>query len=79
MSICLSIWCYLVLFGAICPATGATEATEATVTPYVNKEAMRQHLQPISQATPIIVFNIARNALCIRRFLLCSYYELLDK
>jgi hypothetical protein len=43
---------YLVLFGAICPATGATEAIEAIVTPYVNKEAMRQHLQPISQATP---------------------------
>ena len=43
---------YLVLFGAICPATCATEAAEAIVTPYVNKEAMRQHLQPISQATP---------------------------
>ncbi len=46
---------YLVLFGAICPATGATEAAEAAeaiVTPYVNKEAMRQHLKQISQATP---------------------------
>jgi hypothetical protein len=43
---------YAYLFGAICPATGATEATEAIVTPYVNKEAMRQHLQQISQATP---------------------------
>jgi hypothetical protein len=42
---------YAYLFGAICPATGATEATEATVTPYVNKEAMRQHIQQISQAT----------------------------
>ena len=40
---------YAYLFGAICPATGATEAI---VTPYVNKEAMRQHLQQISQATP---------------------------
>ena len=43
---------YLVLFGAICTATGSTEATEATVTPYVNKEAMGQHLQHIPQATP---------------------------
>ena len=40
---------YAYLFGAICPATGATEAI---VTPYVNKEAMAQHLQQISQATP---------------------------
>jgi transposase len=39
---------YAYLFGAICPATGATEAI---VTPYVNKEAMRQHLMQISQAT----------------------------
>jgi len=40
---------YTYLFGAICPATGATEAI---VTPYVNKDAMRQHLKQISQATP---------------------------
>jgi hypothetical protein len=39
---------YAYLFGAICPATGATEAI---VTPYVNKKAMRQHLQQISQHT----------------------------
>ena len=39
---------YAYLFGAICPATGATEAI---VTPYVNKDAMRQHLKQISQAT----------------------------
>ena len=39
---------YFYLFGAICPATGATEAI---VAPYVNKDAMRQHLKQISQAT----------------------------
>jgi len=39
---------YAYLFGAICPATGATEAI---VTPYVNKDAMRQHLKQISQTT----------------------------
>ena len=40
---------YAYLFGAVCPATGATEAI---VTPYVNKAAMTQHLRQISQATP---------------------------
>ena len=40
---------YAYLFGAICPATGATEAI---VAPYVNKDAMTQHLEQISQATP---------------------------
>ncbi|UAL41447.1 IS630 family transposase [Shewanella inventionis] len=39
---------YAYLFGAICPATGATEAL---VTPFVNQDAMRQHLKQISEAT----------------------------
>ena len=41
---------YGYLFGAVCPATGQTEAL---VSPFVNKEAMRQHMSQISQATPI--------------------------
>ncbi|KZN71090.1 hypothetical protein N477_25760, partial [Pseudoalteromonas luteoviolacea H33-S] len=41
---------YGYLFGAVCPATGQTEAL---VSPFVNKEAMTQHMRQISQATPI--------------------------
>ncbi len=40
---------YAHLFGAVCPATGATEAF---ISPYINKDVMRQHLQQISMATP---------------------------
>ena len=39
---------YAYLFGAVCPATGATEAL---VTPWVDKDAMRQHLLQISDRT----------------------------
>jgi transposase len=39
---------YAHLFGAVCPATGATEAF---ISPCLNKDVMRQHLQQISQAT----------------------------
>jgi hypothetical protein len=39
---------YACLFGAVCPATGQTEAL---ITPFVNKEAMTQHLKQISEAT----------------------------
>ncbi len=39
---------YGYLFGAVCPATGQTEAL---VSSFVNKEAMRQHMSQISQAT----------------------------
>lgn len=39
---------YGYLFGAVCPATGQTEAL---ITPLVNKEMMTQHLSQISQAT----------------------------
>lgn len=39
---------YGYLFGAVCPTNGKTEAL---ITPLVNKEAMRQHLQLISEAT----------------------------
>ncbi len=39
---------YARLFSAICPAT---RATSTIVTSYVNKNAMRQHLKQISQAT----------------------------
>lgn len=39
---------YVYLFGAVCPATGETEAL---ITPFVNKEAMMQHLKQISEAT----------------------------
>ncbi|TMP63323.1 transposase, partial [Pseudoalteromonas sp. S1649] len=38
------------LFGAVCPATGHTEAL---VSPFVNKEAMTQHMRQISHATPV--------------------------
>lgn len=40
---------YAHLFGAVCPATGATEAL---ISPCINKNVMRQHLEQISQATP---------------------------
>lgn len=40
---------YAYIFGAVCPATGKTEAL---ITPLVNKEVMTQHLKQISQATP---------------------------
>ena len=41
---------YGYLFGAVCPATGQTEAL---ITPLVNKAMMIQHLSQISKATPI--------------------------
>lgn len=37
------------IFGAVCPATGQTEAI---IAPCLNKDVMRQHLQLISDATP---------------------------
>lgn len=40
---------YAYIYGAVCPSTGATEAL---VTPFVNKDAMREHLRQISAATP---------------------------
>ncbi|WP_418357942.1 IS630 family transposase [Shewanella basaltis] len=40
---------YVHLFGAVCPRNGATEAF---ISPYINKEVMRQHLSQISLATP---------------------------
>tara|TARA_R110002050_G_scaffold80451_1_gene172059 strand:- start:2513 stop:2941 length:429 start_codon:yes stop_codon:yes gene_type:complete len=40
---------YAYLFGAVCPSTGATEAL---ISPVVNKEVMKLHLQQISKATP---------------------------
>jgi hypothetical protein len=39
---------YAYLFGAVCPSTGATEAL---ISPVVNKEVMRLHLEQISKAT----------------------------
>ena len=39
---------YAYLFGAVCPATGETEAL---ITPWVNKDIMQQHLQLISKRT----------------------------
>ena len=39
---------YAHLFGAVCPATGDTEAF---ISPYVSKDIMRQHLMQISQKT----------------------------
>lgn len=39
---------YAYLFGAVCPSTGKTEAL---ITPFVNKDIMREHLSLISQAT----------------------------
>ena len=39
---------YSYLFGAVCPKTGATEAL---VSPFSNKEVMKQHLKQISEAT----------------------------
>ncbi|WP_158970245.1 IS630 family transposase [Paraglaciecola sp. L3A3] len=41
---------YAHLFGAVCPATGETEAL---ITPVVNKDIMRQHLQLISNRTQL--------------------------
>ena len=41
---------YGYLFGAVCPATGQTEAL---ITPLVSKEMMTQHLSQISSATPM--------------------------
>lgn len=38
------------LFGAVCPATGATEAL---ITPFVNKDIMQQHLELISKRTKV--------------------------
>lgn len=40
---------YGYLFGAVCPATGQTEAF---ITPLVNKAMMTEHLSQISKATP---------------------------
>ncbi|MGS0536905.1 IS630 family transposase [Pseudoalteromonas sp. SaAl2] len=37
------------IFGAVCPATGQTEAI---IAPYLSKDIMRQHLELISDATP---------------------------
>lgn len=39
---------YAYMFGAVCPATGETEALLA---PWVNKDIMRQHLELISART----------------------------
>ena len=39
---------YAYLFGAVCPATGETEAL---ITPWVNKEIMTHHLQQIATRT----------------------------
>ena len=39
---------YGYLLGAVCPATGETEAL---ITPWVNKELMQQHLELISKRT----------------------------
>jgi transposase len=39
---------YAYLFGAVCPATGGTEAL---ITPWVNKDIMKQHLELISKRT----------------------------
>ncbi len=39
---------YTYLFGAVCPATGATEAL---IAPWVNQEVMKLHLAQISQST----------------------------
>lgn len=39
---------YAYLFGAVCPATGATEAL---ITPYVDKDIMTLHLEQISAKT----------------------------
>lgn len=39
---------YAYLFGAVCPANGATQAL---VVPYVNKDVMKAHLQQISENT----------------------------
>ncbi|MBD1583850.1 IS630 family transposase, partial [Pseudoalteromonas sp. S16_S37] len=36
------------LFGAVCPSNGKTEAF---ISPFVNKDGMRQHLKQISDAT----------------------------
>lgn len=41
---------YAYMFGAVCPATGDTEAI---IAPFVSKEMMIQHLKQISEKTPI--------------------------
>lgn len=41
---------YAHFFGAVCPATGSTEAL---ITPWVNKEVMKQHLLLISKSTQV--------------------------
>ena len=41
---------YAHLFGAVCPSNGATEAL---ITPCVNKEIMARHLQQISKRTAV--------------------------
>ncbi|WP_155866850.1 IS630 family transposase [Colwellia sp. PAMC 21821] len=40
---------YAYMFGAVCPSTGATEAL---ISPVMNKDVMKKHLEQISQATP---------------------------
>jgi hypothetical protein len=40
---------YAYLFGAVCPATGATEAI---ISPLSNSEAMKEHMSLISKRTP---------------------------
>lgn len=40
---------YAYLFGAVCPATGATEAI---ISPLSNSDAMREHMSLISKRTP---------------------------
>ena len=39
---------YVHLFGAVCPATGETEAI---ITPFANKDIMHQHLELIAKRT----------------------------
>lgn len=48
---------YVYLFGAVCPATGETEAL---IPPWINKEIMQQHLELISKRT-----NPGRHAVII--------------
>ena len=46
---------YAHLFGAVCPATGATEAL---IVPFLSKEMMKKHLAQISAATATIRFAV---------------------
>jgi transposase len=48
---------YVYLFGAVCPATGETEAL---ITPWVNREIMTHHLQQIAKRT-----HLGRHAVVI--------------